>query len=94
MWHLRLVQGKSMLPAYRPGQTILVSHARAFKEGDVVVAFMGGREVIKRVHKIDSGHVYLLGDNPDHSTDSRQLGWLIDRHISGRVIWPKKTNRS
>ena len=90
MWHFRLVKGKSMLPSYRPGQTILISHTRHFKEGDVVIAFMNGREVLKRVTKIKDGQVFLEGDNPDHSTDSRHHGWLVDRHIEGKVVWPKK----
>lgn len=79
-----------MLPCYRQGQTIIVSNTRLFKTGDVVVAFMDGREVLKRITAIKDGHVYLEGDNPDASTDSRQRGWLIDRHVVGKVVWPKK----
>lgn len=90
MWSVRLVEGESMLPCYRPGQTVIVSNSRNFKVGDVVVAFMRGREVLKRITAMKDGHVYLEGDNPDQSTDSRQYGWLIDRHVVGKVTWPKK----
>lgn len=93
MWHLRLVQGESMLPSYRPGQTIIVSHARHFKVGDVVIAFMGGKEVMKRVTEIDNGQVFLEGDNREQSKDSRHHGWLVDRHVVGKVIWPVKDKR-
>ncbi len=93
MWHFRLVQGTSMVPAYRPGQTILVSNNRSVKVGDVVVAFMNGREVLKRVTGQQDGQVFLEGDNSEHSTDSRQHGWLVDRHIFGKVVWPKKRKK-
>lgn len=94
MWSLRFVEGESMLPCYRPGQSIIVSNTRFFKVGDVVIAFMNGREVMKRITAIKEGHVYLEGDNKDSSTDSRRHGWLIDRHVVGKVVWPKKSPRS
>ena len=90
MWYLRRVVGESMFPSYRPGQVVLVSHARQFRTGDVVVAFMDNREVMKRITSMRDGKVFLEGDNSDHSTDSKQHGWLQDRHILGRVIWPRK----
>lgn len=90
MWYFRLVKGKSMLPSYRSGQTVLVLKTRNFKIGDVVVAYMHRREVIKRITRINKGHIYLEGDNPHASTDSRQLGWVVDHHVLGKVIWPKK----
>jgi len=90
MWHFRLVKGESMLPSYRPGQTIIVSHSRCFGIGDVVVVFMQSREALKRITDMKDGKVFVEGDNPDKSTDSRQLGWIVDRHIVGIVTWPKK----
>ena len=33
--------------------------------------------------------VFLVGDNPLASTDSRDFGWLPQEHIIGRVIWPQ-----
>lgn len=94
MWYFRLVDGNSMLPTYRPGQTVIINTTRNFKVGDVVVAFFHGREVLKRITDIKDGHVYLEGDNPKESTDSRECGWLIDRHVVGKVSWPKKSQPS
>ncbi len=79
-----------MDPTLKNGQTIIVSHSRSYGVGDVVVAYMDKREVIKRVTRIKEGKVYLEGDNKLASTDSRVHGWLIDRHIVGRVVWPYK----
>lgn len=94
MWHLRLVEGDSMLPAYRSGQAIIVSHSRAFGVGDVVIVFADNKELIKRVAKQQNGQVYVLGDNPTKSRDSRQFGWINDRHVIGKVIWPRKPKRT
>lgn len=92
MIYLRKVEGDSMLPTFRAGQVVVVSMVRRFKVGDIVVAFMDRREVIKRVTKIKEGAVFLEGDNKKASTDSRELGWLPDRHVLGRVIFPLPKN--
>ena len=78
-----------MTPALRQGQIVLVSKSRSFKAGDVVVAFVDQREVIKRATHYVDGQVFLEGDNPEASTDSRNYGWLVDRHVEGKVIWPR-----
>ncbi len=93
MWYLRRVVGNSMKPAYRRGQVVLIGHARQFRINDVVVAFVDRREVLKRITDIKDGKVYLLGDNAETSTDSRTYGWVQDRHIVGKVVWPKKRQR-
>lgn len=38
---------------------------------------------------VPEGHVFLLGDNSDHSRDGRWFGWVPEYHILGRVtsIW-------
>lgn len=78
-----------MEPTLKKGKVIAVSEARNFDAGDVVVAFVDNKEVIKRISKYEKGKVYLLGDNPDASTDSRTYGWINDRHVLGKVIWPR-----
>lgn len=83
-----------MAPTLKDGQVVLVLRARDFKVGDVVVAFMDRREVIKRVSQYIDGQVFLLGDNEKASTDSRKHGWLVDRHIEGKVIWPRTLKKN
>ncbi len=94
MWYLRRVVGKSMEPTLKNGQTVLISSVRSFKKGDVVIAFMNGKEVIKRITKKQNGQVYLEGDNKLKSTDSKKHGWLVDNHVMGRVIWPSTRNKN
>jgi signal peptidase I len=39
--------------------------------------------------KVKAGHVFVLGDNRDHSSDSRDWGQVPLQNIKGRVtfIW-------
>ena len=59
--------------------------------GDVVVARRPDRpelEIIKRIAAIDAGGaIFLAGDNPAASTDSRQFGAVAREQIVARVRW-------
>jgi nickel-type superoxide dismutase maturation protease len=59
--------------------------------GDVVVARRPDRpelEIIKRIQAIGvDGTVFLVGDNPASSTDSRQFGPVTREQIVARVGW-------
>ena len=91
MIQLRRIVGASMMPSYKHGQFVLVSELKQPKQGDVVVALQGNREVIKRVVAIHHNwQVDLRGDNSSQSTDSRTLGTVPLRHIIGVVVWPKR----
>ena len=87
---MRRVAGESMLPALRPGGIVL-AHAffRTLRAGDVVIARHDGLEKIKRIRRIEPPRVFLVGDNPGRSTDSRQFGWLDERAVIGKVVWPR-----
>jgi len=82
------VQGKSMLPTLKPGQLVFAIH-KAPKEGDLVIAMLLGREVIKRVKSISKDGYYLVGDNPDTSSDSRDYGAIKTEAIMAVVVWPR-----
>lgn len=87
MFVVRRVVGDSMLPEYRPGTIVVgVSWLRP-KVGRVVVARHGGREIIKRVARIENEGIFVLGDNPSRSTDSRSYGYLPPRTIKSVIIW-------
>jgi len=85
MWGLRRVQGTSMAPTLLPGAIVLVGPKPA-KLGDVVVAQMQGREVVKRIKRITKDRYYLVGDNSLESTDSRELGPVRPQAVKGVVI--------
>lgn len=89
MIFFRRIVGASMLPTLSDGQIVIAHQIRNFKVGQVVIAHVNGREVVKRITKIKNGSVYLLGDNEKHSTDSRTFGYISDVNIQGIVFWPK-----
>lgn len=82
---LRRVVGDSMQPALQPGDVIWYLPIKV-RSGDVVVALQSGREVIKRVAKIDENGYFLVGDNMTKSTDSRKHGSVNRQNILGRVV--------
>ncbi len=58
--------------------------------GDIVAASgpgRPGRAVLKRVVQVGPAGVFLLGDNPEHSTDSRQYGPVPITSVQGRAIY-------
>lgn len=83
MIFFRRVAGESMKPNLQPGQIIVGSSRGAWHVGDIVVARYQGREIIKRVTKSSRDQVWLAGDNPDRSTDSRHFGAVNKRDILG-----------
>jgi nickel-type superoxide dismutase maturation protease len=89
MIFFRQVKGNSMKPTLRNGQLVFAHEVRKFRVGQVVIAFVHGKEVIKRITKIKNGSVYLQGDNPDESTDSREYGPIPDSKIEGVVFFPR-----
>lgn len=87
---IRRVEGLSMLPAFAHGKIIVGWRFGRPQVGDVVIARHHKIELIKRVSDIQGGQVYLLGDNPPASTDSRQFGWLPATAIIAVVITRSK----
>lgn len=83
---VRRVIGRSMAPALIEGDVIIARRLQRVREGDVVVARMAGREVIKRVHRSDGNRFHLRGDNATESTDSRTLGPVDVSDILGVSI--------
>src|SRR3982751_5123889 len=88
---MRRVNGNSMAPTLVDGQLVVGRQTRDLAAGDVVIISHDGLEKIKRIERHEGDLVYLLGDTPAESTDSRTLGWLPAKTIVAKVIWPKIT---
>lgn len=87
---VRQVVGDSMLPTLREGRLVIASGLfREVQPGQMVIVRHQGLEKIKRIYRIDGEKVFVLGDNPEKSTDSRSFGWLSVQSIIARVIWPR-----
>lgn len=88
--HKYICEGPSMNPTLKDGEVVLVDKKAEIKIGDIVVArhpFEIGTEVVKRVERInDKGHYFLVGDNPEQSSDSRDYGAVTKDYIIGKAI--------
>jgi len=92
------VEGRSMTPALRPGDRLLIEQRtyrrRAPLPGEIVIVVdprQPQRELIKRVAAVADGAVELRGDAADHSTDSRIFGPLPLTSVTWRAAfryWP------
>jgi phage repressor protein C with HTH and peptisase S24 domain len=78
-----------MLPTLHQGEIVVAIKTKQVTGGDVVIAKLDNREVIKRVIGINNGAYYLVGDNSEQSTDSRTKGTVTRADILGRVVWPR-----
>lgn len=99
----QLVVGPSMSPTLNPHRhsiipdLVWVNRMSDYRVGDVVLLVdpmhASRIRIIKRVAEIspDGSSVFVLGDNPDHSTDSRMFGWVPSGMVEGkvsRVVFP------
>lgn len=86
-----------MAPTLRHGDQLLVwlrRPGRPAGTGTVVVVALPDRPLsVKRLTRVEAdGSLWVEGDNPVGSTDSRQLGALPAGALRGRVLlrlWPK-----
>ena len=59
------------------------------KSDKVIVFIQNKKEKIKRIKSIDAEKIFIVGDNVNSSTDSRDFGAINHRQIIGRVILPR-----
>jgi nickel-type superoxide dismutase maturation protease len=94
-WVLARITGPSMSPAVRHGDRLLVRRLPAGARpapGAVVLARFPARPellVVKRVRRVLPGGVWVEGDNPLVTDDSRSFGPAV---AVGRVVlrlWPR-----
>ena len=97
------VAGDSMRPYLYDGDWVVIRRGRPGKHGprarvgDVVVVRRPDRPelvVVKRVGDVRAdGRLWLIGDNPAASDDSRVFGAVPPAAVEGRVVWRYKPLR-
>jgi nickel-type superoxide dismutase maturation protease len=90
---VRRVSGSSMLPTLKPKKLVVAKRSRKLKPGQLIIIRHDGLEKVKRIAKLTDDKVFVLGDNPADSTDSRSFGWLSRDKVAGTVIWPHRKRR-
>jgi nickel-type superoxide dismutase maturation protease len=84
------VAERSMEPALRPGDWLLVRRTRRIRTGQIVLARHPGRPdmlLVKRAGRQVDGGWWLESDNPDAgAVDSRRFGAIPGALIVGRVL--------
>jgi len=83
---IRRIEGHSMIPILVPGKIIIASGWLPVRAGDVVTARIAGKDVIKRVSKINKDKLSLKGDN---ATDTTDYSSVPRSQVIGRLIWPR-----
>lgn len=84
------VSGDSMVPTLKNDDRVIVDLKQAIGPGDLVLAnhpYKKSIRIIKRVASIDpDANFFLVGDNPDESSDSKAFGAVPSSDIVGKVI--------
>jgi len=88
------IEGDSMAPTLRPEDHVLIDPTgysrRPPRVGDVVLTkhpFQSDVLLVKRIASIDAtGRLFVIGDNPDESSDSRSFGSLRTDAVIGKVV--------
>ena len=81
-----------MQPTLEPGDRVLVRRLNSnstLRLGSVLVTWHPQRSdirLIKRLMRLESTGLWLLGDNKAESTDSRQLGPVAASLLIGEVV--------
>ena len=81
-----------MEPTFCSGDIVLVNRlAYVFRSPTVgeIVAVKDPRDkkvLIKRIAKVTQGKYFVVGDNKEHSTDSREFGMIERSDIIGKVV--------
>lgn len=74
-----------MSPVLTTGD-VIIGWKRRVRVGDIVIARINDREVVKRIDSFRDDKPYLIGDNRQESTDSRHYGPVAESAILGTVM--------
>lgn len=80
------VEGDSMLPTFKAGDTVLVDKGqRRILPGDIYAMRMDNSLVVKRLNILPNGRVRVISDNKELYPP--ETVYADEVHVIGRVIW-------
>ena len=78
-----------MLPTLKDGEAVLINRRAKARAGDIILAnhpFKKSVKILKRVRNFtEQGDLFLVGDNPAESTDSRTFGAVPLKYLIGKA---------
>jgi phage repressor protein C with HTH and peptisase S24 domain len=80
------VSGDSMQPAYKPGDTLIGTGWFRPEVGQVVIVKRASHVIIKRITRMSGELLWIEGDNPSSSTDSRMFGPVSRFELKAKII--------
>ncbi len=98
-WGVAVVRGRSMQPALRDGDRLLVAYGRAPSPGDVVVVRLPGRGLsVKRLLRREPEGWWVERDNPREGVDSWNVGAVPGADLVAVAPlrlwpWPRRLRR-
>lgn len=93
------VHGNSMTPTYSDGDYLIVDLKKEPEDGDVVIIDTttidnwnhSSTQIIKRYYtEYSTDGLYVLGDNPEASYDSRYVGEIDKDCLVGVVVFSRR----
>jgi hypothetical protein len=92
---IRRVHGHSMVPVLPPGTLVWgLTWFWRLQPNDVVIFVRDGKEMLKRIERIERDSLFLLGDHVEASTDSRHFGLIPKTAVTAKVIYPRSPRPS
>lgn len=78
-----------MEPTIHQGERVLVAKRwlLPITAGSIVILHhpQSSKVLLKRVKEIKGKMVFVVGDNMNESTDSRDFGWIEKKNIMGKI---------
>lgn len=76
-----------MAPTFTAGDRVLATSVFiSLKPGDVVILKYNDEVLIKRILLIKKDKIFVMGDNEDNSTDSRDWGLIPISSVISKVL--------
>ncbi len=79
-----------------PGETVQVTNGVLYVNGEILEDYQGAPiedpGIAKDEIVLEDGEFFVLGDNRNHSSDSRIIGAIPSRFITGRAVVTRKMN--